>query len=126
MEKSLKEAGDYKIRAQKTIEEAKDDVQRNYLESAVHKAYYGCFYAVHSQMALLGIAARSHKQVGIEFRRHFIKTKKMDKKYSAIWASLFKWRSIVDYTAIPVIDKNQAEELVETAEDFVNTLLRVK
>lgn len=126
MEKSLKEAADYKARAQKTIEEAKDQLMRDYLETAVNKAYYGCFYAIHSQMALLGIAAKSHKQVGIEFRRHFIKTKKMDEKYSKALASLFQWRSLVDYTATSVINQEQATKLVTMAADFVKTLLQIK
>src|SRR3989338_6828098 len=123
MEKSLREASDYKTRAKKTIEEAQDQLERDYLETAVNRAYYSCFYAIHSQLARLGVAAKSHKQAGIEFRRHFIKKKKMDEKYSEVWTSLFKWRSIVDYTAIPVINKKPAKELVEMAADFVNTLL---
>lgn len=124
MEQSLKEAGDYETRARKEIAEAKDHLKREFLETAVSTAYYSCFYAIHSQLARLGVLAKSHKQTGIEFRRHFVRTGKMDKKYSKIWTELSKWRLTADYTAIPVIDNNKAAELVNQASDFVDTLLK--
>lgn len=126
MEKSLKEAQDYETRACKEINEAKEHLKREFLETAVSTAYYSCFYAIHSQLARLGVMAKSHKQAGIEFRRHFIRTNKMDKKFSKIWAELSKWRLTADYTAMPVIDKNKAMELVEQADDFIETLLVVR
>ncbi len=126
MEKSLKEALEYETRARKEIKEAKDHLKREFLETVVSTAYYSCFYAIHSQLARLGILAKSHKQAGIEFRRHFIRTNKMDKKYSKIWTELSKWRLTADYTAIPVIDKNKAAELLDQAGDFVDTLLVIK
>lgn len=124
MEKSLKEAEDYEKRARKEIEETKDHLKREFLETAVSTAYYSCFYAIHSQLALLGVLARSHKQTGIEFRRHFIRTKKMDKRYSKIWTELSKWRLTADYTATPVINKSKATELVEQACDFIDALYK--
>lgn len=126
MEKSLKEAQDYETRARREIAETKEHLKRDFLETAASTAYYSCFYAIHSQLAMLGVAAKSHKQAGIEFRRHFIRTGLLDKKYSQIWTELSKWRSAVDYTALPPIDKSKAGNLVSIAEDFVSTLLKIK
>lgn len=125
MEKSLKEGEEYETRARKEINEAKDHLKREFLETAVSTAYYSCFYAIHSQLARLGVLAKSHKQAGIEFRRHFVRTNKMDKKYSKIWTELSKWRLTADYVATPVIDQTKAENLVQMAEDFVSTLLNI-
>lgn len=125
MEKSLKESQDYETRAVKEIEEAKDHLKRGYLAGAVSTAYYSCFYAIHSQLAKRGILTKSHKQTGIEFRRQFIKTNLMDKKYSKIWATLSQWRLTADYSPHPSIDETKAKELVAMADEFVNTLLRV-
>ena len=124
MEKSLAEAKDYEERANREIAEATDHLQRGYLETAASTAYYSCFYAIHAKLAALGITTKSHKQVGIEFRRHFIKTGKMDKKFSNYWSLLFQWRSTVDYIALPSINEEKAKELVDMAKDFVTTLLK--
>lgn len=126
MEKSLKEAFDYETRAQREIAEAQEHLNRGFLETAASTAYYSCFYAIHSQLARLGVSAKSHKQAGIEFRRHFVRTKLLDKKYSKIWTELSKWRSTVDYTAIPLIDQAKAKELVAMAQDFIGALLQIK
>lgn len=126
MEKSLKEALDYETRARREIAEAQEHLKRGFLETAASTAYYSCFYTIHSQLAQLGVSAKSHKQAGIEFRRHFVRTKLLDKKYSKIWTELSKWRSTVDYTAIPLIDSSKASELVKMAQDFVETLLQIK
>ena len=125
MEKSLKEAEDYKTRALREIAEAKEHLHKKFLETAASTAYYSCFYAIHSQLARLGVLAKSQKQAGIEFRRHFVRTNKLDKKYSKIWTELSKWRLTADYIAIPVIDRTKAGALVEMAEDFVFTLLKI-
>lgn len=125
MEKSLKEAADYETRARKEMAETKEHLQRGFVETAVSTAYYSCFYAIHSQLARLGVLAKSHKQAGIQFRRYFVRTGKMDKKYSKIWTELPKWRLTADYTAGPVIDRTKAEELLAQACEFVQTLLAV-
>lgn len=126
METSVKEGEEYERRAKREMDEAEDHLKNRYLETAASTAYYSCFYAVHAQLARLGIAAKSHKQIGIQFRRHFIKTKKMDVKYSRIWATLAQWRSEVDYTALPPIDEEKAKQLVQMARNFVNILLKIK
>ena len=126
MEKSLKEAQDYEIRARREIAEAREHLNKAFLETAASTAYYACFYAIHSQLARLGVLAGSHKQAGVEFRRHFILNNLLDKKYSRFWTELSKWRQTVDYTALPVIDEEKGKELVDMAEDFVMVLLKIK
>ena len=93
------------------------------METALSTAYYSCFYAIHSKLALLGMMAKSHKQVGIEFRRHYIKTNLMAKRFSRTLALLAQWRETVDYVPLPQIDFPKAKELVTMAEEFVTTLL---
>ncbi|MBI5299753.1 MAG: HEPN domain-containing protein [Deltaproteobacteria bacterium] len=126
MEKSIKAATDYETRAREAIKEAKMLLSQSFLDSTVSKSYYACFYAVHARLAALGILAGTHKQTGIQLRRHFIKTKLMETKYSDIFRELAKWRLIADYTALPPIDEKKAQELVAMAEDFVTTLLQIK
>lgn len=125
MEKSVKAAEDYKTRAMREIAEATSNLNRGFLESAVSTAYYACFYAIHSQLAKQGVMAKSHKQVGIEFRKQYIKTGLMDKKFSKILTLLSQWRERVDYIPLPEVDPQKAKELLAMAEEFVDTLLNL-
>ncbi|MBI4374213.1 MAG: HEPN domain-containing protein [Deltaproteobacteria bacterium] len=125
MEKSLTAAQEFKDRALREIKEARSHLKNSYLESAVSTAYYSCFYAVHSQLARLGVEASSHKQAGIQFRRHFIKTKKLSVRFSEIWQKLSGWRMEVDYDSMPDVDDERAGELVMQAEEFVAELLKI-
>lgn len=123
MEKSLKAAEEYRERALREIKEARTHLENRFLESAVSTAYYSCFYAVHAQLARLGIEAGSHKQTGIEFRRHFIKNKKLPAKLSETWQKLSESRMEADYLAVPEIDLEKAKELIGLAEEFVAQVL---
>lgn len=125
MEKSLKAAKDYDQRAHQSINEAKTHLQNGFLESAVSTSYYACFYAIHSQMTRLGVEVSSHKQVGIEFRRHFIQNKKLPIKFSETWQKLFQQRMEADYAPSPEIDSKEASNLVQLAEEFVTQILKV-
>lgn len=123
MEKSLKAAQEYKDRAHREIKEAREHLKNHYLESAVSTAYYSCFYAVHSRLAEMGIEAGSHKEVGIRFRLHFIKTRRLPVALSETWQRLSDSRMDADYDPSPDIDPEKAGELVRLAEEFVEAVL---
>lgn len=126
MQSSKQESADYAQRAQKEVAEARVHLKNGYLETALSTAYYSCFYAIHSKLAFLGIIAKSHKQAGIEFRRQYVKTGLMDKKFSRALNLLSEWRETVDYVPLPDVDPQKAKELVAMAEEFVVTLLGIK
>ena len=125
MEKSLKAAQEFKERALRSIKEAKTHLQNHFLESAVSTAYYGCFYAIHSRLAQSGIEVSSHKQVGIQFRRLYIKTKKLPVRFSTILQKLSEWRMGAVYDSAPDIDETRAAELVQLAGEFIATVLKI-
>lgn len=115
----------YIERADEALASAKDALEDGHLETAVSRAYYACFYSVHSQLAKRKQIASSHKQTGIKFRELFIKTGLLDKNFSDILKGLEKWRMDVDYAPCPEITPKKAAELVKKAEEFVTALSRV-
>lgn len=125
MEPSLTAAEEYKGRAVKAISEAKLHLENGFFETAVSTAYYACFYAVNARLARLGIEASSHKQVGIQFRRFFIRTKRLPAHFSETWQQLFKWRMEVDYAPVPRVDRARATQLLGLAEEFVTQTLAI-
>lgn len=122
---SLTTSESYKARALEAIESAKDALANRHLETAVSRSYYACYYAIHSKLEEIKEVAGSHKQTAILFRKHFIKSGKMDQSYSVILRKLSDWRMDADYAPIPDINEERAKELTEKAIDFVQTLLAI-
>lgn len=119
---SLEIIESYRRRAEEDVKAAREMLASRFHLAAVSRAYYAIFYAATATLLMEDIAVHSHKQLAIEFRRYFIKTKKMDSKYSQIFEELFQARQTVDYDAIPEITPERVQELIDEAGDFVNTL----
>lgn len=113
----------FRKRAEEEIQVARHLFQQGHEEACISRAYYACFYAIHVQLAARGIEASSHKQTGIEFRRLFIKTGRLDKRYSDILEELSSSRMDADYDAFPVSDRDLTQALLKRATDFVQTVL---
>lgn len=116
-------AESYRDRAQEALRSAQDALRDGHKETAVSRAYYACYYAIHSQLETSGETAGSHKQTGIRFRELFIKSGRLDKKYSVIYRELAEWRMDADYSPLPNITREKVAELVAAAQEFVSTLL---
>lgn len=115
----------YYQRALEALRAATDNLTQGHLETAVNRAYYACFYAVHSVLQNLNLIATSHKQTGILFRKHFIATGKMDKKFNRTWESLQKYRMDADYDPLPIISREKTASLIDQAKEFVDTLFSI-
>lgn len=113
----------FKQRSLEALQAARDAVGQSHLEAGVSRVYYACYYAIHSRLSAMGALPASHKQTGIRFRELFIKTGKLDKKFSDILTELSEWRMDVDYSPLPEITSEKAKELIAQAEMFVNALL---
>ena len=73
----------------------------------------------------LGLKTSSHKQTQVEFRKHFVKTGEIDKKYSKILAELFETRSRADYDIYWATNKTFVERIVEETKNFVGEVLNL-
>lgn len=123
MAKSLKIIEGYRKRAYEELEVSKSMLLNHFYAASISRAYYAVYYAITAVLLERGIITKTHKQTGVEFRRHFIKTKQFDKKYSKILDELFNIRMISDYDAIPEIDEETAKHLVQEAYEFVEEIL---
>lgn len=113
----------YRQRAIEALKAASDNLTQGHLETAVNRAYYACFYAVHSVLQNINVIATGHKQTGILFRKHFIAAGKIDKKFNRTWESLQTYRMDADYDPIPMISHEKAASLIDQAKEFVEALL---
>lgn len=118
-------ARSYRERAEEALRSAHDALRDGHRETAVSRAYYACYYAIHSRLEARGEMAGSHKQTGIRFRELFIKAGRLDKKYSVIYRELTEWRMDADYSPVPNVTSERAAGLVTSAQEFVSALLTV-
>ena len=119
MEEMIKLLEGYKKRAKEEIEASRLLSGSHLYAGAVSRAYYACFYAITALLLREGVETKTHKQLAIEFRKQFIKTGKMDKKFSRILDQLFNTRMLSDYEAIIDLEKEEVERLTALAEEFV-------
>jgi uncharacterized protein (UPF0332 family) len=81
--------------AEETLLDAKNMLQGNFTpRSITNRAYYSMFYAVLALFLKADINIKTSKHTGIIslFDKEFVKTKKIDKRYSQIFHKLFNIR----------------------------------
>ncbi|MEM8526691.1 MAG: HEPN domain-containing protein [Bacteroidota bacterium] len=88
-------------------------------EASANRAYYAAFTATRALLHSLEIEVKSHKGVQVKFSQHFIKAGIFEPKYNQIITTLFDVKQRVDYDYYSVLELEQAQLLMEYAEDFV-------
>lgn len=88
-------------------------------EDSINRAYYSMY---HSAMALLqteGVSPKTHRGLIGEFGKRFVKTGKVDHKFSTMLTHAESLRESADYGIEPEIESEDAEKVVENAEKFL-------
>ena len=106
-------------KARSTLGAAKALVQQGYPADAVSRAYYAIFHAASALLADKGLAFSSHQAVIAAFGKEYAKTKELDPELHRYLRVGFEDRQIADYDATAAITAEQAEQLVEWAEEFL-------
>ena len=108
-------------RARETLDDARALFEQNRTPaSIVNRAYYAMFYAVLALLQQHDIAPRKHAGVISLFDSKFVKTDIFPKEYSKNLHQAFKLHQISDYHPVEPISKDEAEELIRNAIEFVN------
>jgi len=116
---------EYKQKALEEIKQVERLLREDALALCASRSYYAAFYAIKALLESSGIKTGSHKQTHIEFRKHFIKNKKLDAKYSKILAELYEVRSSADYDVHWATNKTFVERIVKQAKELVSAVLEL-
>lgn len=92
--------------------------------SIINRAYYAMFYAILALFLKTGVNIKTSKHIGVIsiFDREFVKTGKIDKRYSEMLHDLFDTRLEGDYKEYVEITADDAKEHVKSAEEFLNAI----
>ncbi len=105
-----------KLRAAKVLLDSE-----NYKDS-VGRSYYAMFSAVRALLAKDNVDFARHSGVIAYFQREYVKTGKIEKKYSKYLSEAFQVRNNCDYADFYLIVKEDAMEQSQRAEEFINAI----
>ncbi len=125
MESSLNVYYSYRERALQELKQLEDLSDTLLPQTSVSRAYYAVFYAMKAQLALIDVSAGSHKQTLIEFRRNFIKTKRLPTSFSKLLTKLFEMREMADYDVMWNISREEFKEVLAQVKEFVTRALEL-
>jgi uncharacterized protein (UPF0332 family) len=121
--KNVDNIEEYKQKALEEIRQVERLLRSDALALCASRSYYAAFYAIKALLESIGVKTGSHKQTHVEFRKYFIKTQKLDKKYSKILTELFEVRSSADYDVHWATNKILAGKIVKQAKELVAAVL---
>ncbi len=105
--------------AQDALQSAQYNLNGSFYGVAVNRAYYAFFYATTALLLTLDIARSKHSGVLAAFREHFVKPGTFSIQDSRAYGEAFELRNIADYEMLGQTDSDQAQDIVEKANRFV-------
>lgn len=112
--------GRYRLeRAKETLVEALDNLKGNHYGVSVNRSYYAMFTAARALLALKGLDSSKHSGVIALFNQHIVKTGLFQKEVSKFLAKAKYIREDADYGDFVEITKEDAENQLSCAKEFV-------
>ncbi len=115
----------YRIqRAKEILGESEQIIGLGFLNSAVNRLYYACYYAVTALLVKENINAQTHSGVKQMFGLHFIATDKIPKEFGRFYSQIFNERITGDYDDFISFDIETVNALLKMSQDFVHEIDR--
>lgn len=109
-------------RSVETMQEAKLMLDQGYLNGAVNRLYYACYYMVVALLLKNNISAQTHAGVKQMFGLHFVANQKLSRKTGSTFALLFEKRHSSDYDDFVYYDSETVELLYNQSIVFIETV----
>lgn len=123
-EKKLKEEV-IKYWIEKSLESfnaAEDDLRAGRLSFSVNRIYYACFYIVSALLLQKDLKFKKHSGVKAYFHKNFVKQGLVSSDEGRFYNKLFEARQRGDYIEFVRFEKNQVEDWLKKAKEFVDKL----
>jgi len=109
--------------AEEKLEAAEYLLEGGFYNDAASRAYYSMFYSARALLSLKEIYPKAHKGVISKFGLEFVKKGFVEDTYGRALSHAKDRREVADYDIEKNIGKEEAEAIVEDAENF---LVRIK
>jgi len=124
-DESAVELSKYRLEtAKNTYKMAKICMENQGFRDAINRSYYAVFYALRSVLALEGVDFKRHKDVVAYFNQHYVASEKFDKELGKRIGRLKTMREDCDYDDFFVIDIEDVQVQLCTAEMVIQEVER--
>jgi uncharacterized protein (UPF0332 family) len=112
----------YLERAYESLESAKILFESGKHNASISQAYYSMFYASKALLSLKKIYPKTHRGVVSEFGLKFVNEGFIEEIYGKILAKGMQLRERADYDVYYKASREEAEEIINEAEKFVDRI----
>ena len=110
----------YRIeRAYMALEQAKANLQLNYLEITANRLYYAAYYAASALLIAHEIRVKSHEGCIHQFNLHFVKTGLVPQEMGKLFSTLFDMRLTGDYSDRFDLTEDDVVPNIQPIEKFI-------
>lgn len=118
----MKEIRDLVEKSEKFLGTAEQALSIEDYDSCVSRCYYAMFFMAEATLLTKNLSGSSHKGVISLFGEHFVKTKILGRDLGKALNDAYDKRLVGDYGIGFTVTKEQAQDLLETARNFVQKL----
>ncbi len=111
-------------KSQRSMDAAKNLMERGFHDFAVSRAYYAMFYIAEALLDREGLAFSSHAAVISAFGQYLVRPGKVPAQYHRQLIDAQAQRTRADYDPQPNLSQQDAEILISQAQDFLTTALQ--
>lgn len=108
------------IKAERSLNAAKELNQKDYPEFATSRAYYAMFYLAEALLLGENLSFSSHSGVISAIGKYLIKTNKIPVKYHRYLIDAQDQRNRGDYDVNPNLSRDDADKFIVQAEEMLN------
>ena len=121
--RNLKEVVHYWIeKANDSLSAAEDELKAGRLSFSVNRIYYACFYITSAVLLQRKFKFSKHSGVRTAFHQHLVKTGHVSHEQGQLYDELFEARLRGDYIELVHFEKQQVEEWLKRASEFVEAV----
>jgi uncharacterized protein (UPF0332 family) len=118
----VKEISDFVEKAERFLSTAEHALSSEDYDSCVSRCYYAMFFMAEAVLLTKNLSASSHKGVISLFGEHFVKTKIFDRNLGKALNDAYDKRIVGGYGVGFMVAKDETEDLLQTAKNFVQKL----
>ena len=120
MDSSVKDLSSYRInRAEEMLQSAESTLNNDDIRTSLNRSYYAIFHAMRALNALDGFDSSKHSGVIAHFNQFFVKTGKIDSRFSNVVKDASYLREKADYDDFYIVSRKEAIDQLESAKGFL-------
>ena len=104
---------------------AHSEVQAGRFDFVVNRAYYACFYAASAVLLAMGRKFVKHSGLRAAVHKDLVKAGLLGTKWGKAFDRIFENRQFADYIELHRFEREQIDEIVSNAKEFVQEMHRL-